>query len=66
MQKLDWKNWSVDRVVRLVIGALLIGSGVADEAWWILAIGLVLVYQSATNTGCASPYCETPEEKESH
>ncbi len=64
MQKLDWKNWSVDRILRVLIGALLIGSGAADEAWWILSIGLVFLYQGITNTGCPGQHCALPEQEE--
>lgn len=64
MQILDWKNWSADRIVRMLIGALLIGSGIADETWWILGIGLVLLYQGLMNMGCSNPQCALPKEEE--
>lgn len=44
--------WSILRVVRIVIGALLLSSAYADSDWLIGLFGLVILVQGIWNTGC--------------
>ncbi len=54
---MTWKqpfsgNWSTARWLRLVMGAVMLVSGLYDGEGAILAIGSILLLQSAYNFGC--------------
>ncbi len=65
LNKLDLKNWSADRIVRMLVGILLLASGWGDEIWWIFGIGLFFLYQGIANIGCTGQQCQIPEKEES-
>lgn len=55
--------WTLDRIVRMVLGLLLAASAWHDEQWWLLIVAVVLIFQSAQNLGCASGTCALPAEE---
>ncbi|MCT4582176.1 MAG: hypothetical protein N4A35_12260 [Flavobacteriales bacterium] len=57
--KLNWKSWGWLRVVRLILGVSFVGQAIDTKEWFLLPIGLFLLYQVYTNAGCAS--CETDQ-----
>lgn len=52
-------DWSLLRVVRLVVGISLIGQGADSKEWILIPIGLFFLYQVLFNVGCSS--CQTDE-----
>ena len=46
------RDWSFIRVVRLVLGIMLIGQSFQMQSWAIGLFGGLFVFQSITNTGC--------------
>lgn len=57
--KFNWKSWSWLRIVRLVLGVSFVGQALDTKEWYLLPIGLFLLYQVVTNVGCSS--CETDQ-----
>lgn len=55
------KNWNFLRVVRLLLGAMLIGQSFQVSSWAFGLLGGLFVFQSLTNTGCCGAgACYTP------
>jgi len=55
------RDWSFIRVVRLVLGIMLIGQSFQMQSWAIGLFGGLFVFQSITNTGCCgSAGCGVP------
>jgi len=54
-------SWSVMRVLRIAIGAMVTYQGVTDKQWIIAGIGALFLLQGVLNIGCAGGSCAVPK-----
>lgn len=54
-------SWSFMRVLRIVLGAMVIYQGVTDKQWMITGIGALFAIQGLLNIGCAGGSCAVPK-----
>lgn len=57
------KNWSAIRIVRLILGILVIVEGVKSNEWMFIALGGLFALMAVLNAGCSSGACATPRRK---
>ena len=55
------KNWSFVRLLRLVMGIVLVVEAVKSGMWFLVAVGVVFVAMPLLNIGCcATGNCAVP------
>jgi len=55
------KNWSFVRLLRLVMGIVLVVEAVKSGMWFLVAVGVVFVAMPSLNIGCcATGNCAVP------
>lgn len=55
------KNWNFLRIIRLLLGVMLLGQSFQIHSWALGLLGGLFVFQSLTNTGCCGAgACYTP------
>lgn len=63
-----FSNWSIPRILQLLVGCYLIWNYIADYMLFSLIFGAVMLYQAIMNVGCFSTkgctvnYDETPND----
>jgi hypothetical protein len=66
MLKIDFKNWSFIRGLRLVMMMFITFQAIESQNWWMLLLSAVLFYQVVINPACGSCQtgaCEIPKKK---
>ena len=54
-------NWTLVRIMRLGIGAMLLTAGIENKDWAMGLFSLFFLYQAVTDTGCCgSQGCYNP------
>ncbi len=56
LKTLELTDWSLLRVLRLVIGGSLLGEFITGNNWFLLPVAVLFLYQGVFNTGCSA--CE--------
>ena len=59
-------DWSFLRIIRVVIGAVIMIDGIQTVMWLSMIIGGIFLYQGIFNVGCGACVggsCEIPENK---
>ena len=67
-QEMKWytrlvADWSLLRLLRLVLAGFIAYEGVMGEVWWLVALAAVLFFQAVFNTGCGAAGCAVEPEK---
>ncbi|MCO5231962.1 MAG: hypothetical protein M9958_12500 [Chitinophagales bacterium] len=57
------KSWSAIRIIRLILGVLVIVEGVKSNEWMFIVLGGVFALMALLNAGCSSRACATPRRK---
>jgi hypothetical protein len=52
MYKTLLKDWNFLRIIRLVLGIMMLGQSFQIHSWAIGLFGGLFIFQSLTNTGC--------------
>ena len=57
MFKVELRNWSFIRILRLVIVVFVTFQAIETQTWWMLLLSAVLLYQVIVNMSCRP--CQT-------
>lgn len=64
--KIYLSQWSVMRILRLVMGIIIIIQGVKSEMWLIAGLGVLFTILPLLNMGCsANGSCQVPNRERS-
>lgn len=56
--------WSLMRILRLLLGMVLLVEGIRGKDWFLGAVALFLLYQAFSNVGCCGMgSCSIPKTK---
>ncbi|MCZ2393846.1 MAG: hypothetical protein LC105_08330 [Chitinophagales bacterium] len=55
------KNWSVIRIVRFILGVLIIIEGIKSSEWIFIVLGGLFSLMAILNAGCGTSACSVPK-----
>ncbi len=58
-----FRNWHVMRVIRLLMGAMVLAHAITTADWVLGSIAALFLYQGIMNKGCCGTYCNTVYDK---
>ena len=58
-----FSNWSVIRIVRLIIGIVIIIQAIDIQNYWIILPGIIFTVMALFNAGCGSAGCALPSKR---
>lgn len=59
------KNWDIIRIIRLMLGAIVVAYAISSEEYAFLILGGLLLFQAIINVSCCGASgCNTAKDKE--
>lgn len=58
-----FSNWSVIRIVRLVLGIVIIAQAIEIQNYWIILPGVIFTVMALFNAGCGPSGCTLPSKR---
>jgi hypothetical protein len=59
-------NWNVFRVIRLLLGVMILVQSIQFREYWFVLLGGLFALLALLNMGCAGGNCATPTHRNTH